>query len=158
MPEDKNRQQLLNEKEELELEKLRAEVMQMRATNEQRREARKDQELAFRDAEQKAANLSRNCNHKKGGRDYASTAKRGDGDNYSIIPHTMPLGETIILCTRCLFIWKPGTSEKFMPDGRTPNPTGIPYQIALRFPTDNSPSGSVLFGIRPQVMMAPEAA
>lgn len=158
MADEKGRLELLQEKEALELEELRERVARQRSEKQQKAAARADNEKSFREAAQKQAQMQAGCNHKKGGRDYAATNKRGDGDNYSVIPHTMPLGNTIVLCTRCLFMWTPGTSAKFMPDGKTKNPTGISWAEAIKLPTDNSPSGSVLFGQRPVVLDVPEAA
>lgn len=145
------REKLLAEKEALELEQLRDNVERSRNAKEMRKRAREDNERGFRDKQAKDATLQAGCNHKKGGRDYASTQKRGDGDNYSVVPHTMPLGNTIVLCTRCLFMWEPGCTAKFLKDGKTRNPTGVSWNDAIRFPTDNTPSGSVLFGQRPAI-------
>lgn len=145
------RAKLLEEKERLELEQLRENVERSRNIREMQRRARADNERAFKDKARTDAALSASCNHKKGGRDYASTQKRGDGDNYSVIIHSMPLGNTVVLCTRCLFLWEPGTTAKFLRNGKTPNPTGISWNDAIRFPTDNTPSGSVLFGQRPAI-------
>lgn len=145
---------LMTEREELEMEVLRSQVLKMRNDKESKTAARADQELALRETEAKLVAMQANCNHKKGGRDYASQQKQGDGENHSVIKHTFPLGDTDVMCTRCLFMWKPGTTEKMMPDKVTPNPTGISYYAAIRFPTDNTPSGSVIFGHRPQPVAA----
>jgi len=138
---------LQQEREALELEILREDVARRRADKEFKNQARKDQEKGFAEQRQKAAAMQAGCNHRKGGKDYASTQKRGDGDNYAVVKHTFPLGDTAVICTRCLFIWKHGTSAEKMPDG-SPNPTGISYKEAINFPTDNTPSGSVQFGLR----------
>jgi hypothetical protein len=155
--ETKSKAELQNEREALELEVLRDDVARKRSDKAQRADARMDQERALREGAVKTANLQRSCNHKKGGRDYASTQKRGDGDNFCVIPWVDPLGRQLELCTRCLFLWEPGVTAKFMKDGKTPNPTGISWQDAIKFPTDNSPASSVLFGHRP-AQVIPEAA
>lgn len=145
---------LMSEREELEMEVLRAQVLKMRNDKESKVSARADQELALRETEAKMVAMQGSCNHKKGGRDYASQQKQGDGENHSVFKHTGPLGVTLVLCSRCLFMWLPGTTEKLMPDKVTHNPTGISYHTAIRFPSDNTPSGSVLFGHRPQPIAA----
>lgn len=139
---------LQQEKEELELEQLRDEVAKRRAQKEIRQQAQKDNESAFREKERSERALQTRCNHKKGGRDFASIQKRGDGENHAIIAWQHPLGWMVYVCSHCIFKWEPGISEKFMKDEKTPNPTGISYEQAAKLPTDNSPAGSVLFGPR----------
>lgn len=141
---------LQQEKEELELEQLRDEVAKRRAQKEMRTQAQKDNESAFREKERSERALQARCNHKKGGRDFASIQKRGDGENHSIIAWQHPLASMgmVYICTHCTFKWERGVTEKFMQDGKTPNPTEISYEQAAKLPTDNSPAGSVLFGPR----------
>lgn len=147
MPEE-SKSKLQQEREELELEQLREDVAKKRAQKELRKAALAENEKAFRDKEQSERALQARCNHKKGGRDFASLQKRGDGENYAILPWQHPLGFMIAICSHCLFIWEPGVTAKTMKDGKTPNPTGVSWEEAMKFPTDNSPAGSVLFGPR----------
>lgn len=145
------------ERDELELENLRADVERKRFDREQRTNARKENERTFKETITKQLNLWASCNHKKGGRDYAASQKRGDGDNHCILLWMHPLGYTIVLCSRCHFMWEPGVTTKTLKDGKTPNPTRISWEDALRLPTDNTAAGSVMFGHRPQPVI-PEAA
>lgn len=149
-----SRADLIAEKEALELEQLRASVETTRNAKRMRKEAREDNERSFREKALKDAATQASCNHKKGGRDYAATQKRGDGDNHCIAIHTYPMGNTNIHCTRCLFMWQPGDGKQFLKDGVTKNPTGLSWAEAVKLPTDNSPSGSVLFGPRPTYVIA----
>jgi hypothetical protein len=150
MPEEtkKSLQSLQQEREELELEQLREDVGKRRAARELRKEQAKEQEQAFLDEAAKQRSEQARCNHKKGGRDFASVQLRGDGENHAIMAWQHPTGPMWYLCSHCHFWWKPGITEKFMEDGKTPNPTGISYAQAAKLPTDNSPAGSVLFGPR----------
>jgi hypothetical protein len=150
MAEEKlSRDAILREKEELELEELRGNVEAKRFSKQQRDSARKENERSFAETIKKNHALWASCNHKKGGRDYAASQKRGDGDNHSIFIWAHPMGYSIVLCSRCHFLWEPGVTTKYMKDGKTPNPTKISWEDALRLPTDNTPSGSVMFGVRP---------
>jgi hypothetical protein len=148
MPDEKSK--LQQEREELELEQLREEVGKRRAAKEMRKAAVAENEKSFADEAAKHREEQSRCNHKKGGKDYAALQHRGDGDNYAIFPWQHPRGYMIYLCSHCQFMWEPGVTQKTMSDGKTPNPTGVSYIEASKFPTDNSAAGSVMFGVRPQ--------
>lgn len=89
------------------------------------------------------------CTHRKGGKvglaGGMEALTQGNDQNYSVIKHTLPLGETIVICQRCPMKWrKPDEALK------KSNPAEYKqqlktYQWALRLPTDNEPSGTQLF-------------
>jgi hypothetical protein len=92
------------------------------------------------------------CNHCKGGID--GQGKIGTGDatsNFCLHINTYPMGERVILCTRCQFEWHPGDQgEYIIRNGRkVKNPTGISYKHALVMAakTTNKPSSSIIFTI-----------
>lgn len=144
---EETKKTLQQEREELELENLREEVGRKRAEREMRKNASVENEKSFRAQEVSQRETQARCNHKKGGRDYASLQKRGDGENHSIISWQYPVGGFMLYhCTHCQFTWWPGTTEAHMADKKTPNPTGISYIQASKLPTDNTPAGSVIFG------------
>lgn len=144
---DESKKTLAQEREELELEQLRDQVHKLRAQKESRQAILKENEQAFKSQAEAERELQRRCNHKKGGRDFASLQKRGDGENHSILAQQQAQGYMLYICSHCLMVWLPGCTEKKKHDG-TENPTGISYEQASRLPTDNSPAGSVVFGPR----------
>lgn len=135
------RAQLTLRKDQLELAKLirenrAAEARELELRQQAEREGRNFEELRKRDAMIQEA-----CTHRKGGTDTASLNKQGNDSNFSVVKHTGTFGETTVLCTRCCKLWLP----------KDPDHNGKPtpgYGEALRFPTDNAPSSSVVFAVR----------
>lgn len=78
------------------------------------------------------------CTHRKGGKGDDLVNNRGNDPNYSVVKHQYSLGDWSVLCTRCFAEWKPG-------DTAATHPTGISFQTALEWPTDNASSGAVQF-------------
>ena len=87
------------------------------------------------------------CTHLKGGKGDDLANNNGDGDKggHSVIKHLAEWGERMVKCTRCFAEWWPGDTEEN-------HPTGISYATALRFNTDNSPSGAAQFKIDPAII------
>lgn len=89
------------------------------------------------------------CVHRKGGKG-KDGIYNGNDQNYAVITHTLSHGPTIVVCQRCGKIWEPplrpskkATAEvkaQFREDYNE-------YRRALSLPTDNEPSGTVLFAI-----------
>jgi hypothetical protein len=74
--------------------------------------------------------------------DNRASQKQGDSNFYSVIQHGSTFGGTIVLCTRCNKLWLPNDPQH----GGKSTPG---YAEALRFPTDNQPSSSVVFAQQP---------
>ena len=126
----------LSEFERLELEEKRYRVENMRLDSEKRKEAKANAERQRKQviadmklSETKIRQKQEACTHRKGGKNLEGLTY-GNDQNYSIIRHTYPNNETWVLCQRCGKEWKPGEEV---------------YLEAIRFPTDNEPSGSVTF-------------
>jgi hypothetical protein len=89
------------------------------------------------------------CAHKKGGKG-ASMLFQGNDSNYAVVKHTLSHGPTIVICQRCSNVWEP-PNEKLRAKGATLEMRkeymlqATEYNKALNFPTDNEPSGTVLF-------------
>ena len=103
------------------------------------------QEETLRIGREKVAAMQRNCTHRKGGKGDDLNANQGSDPNHSVLKHTAEWGETYVKCTRCTAEWWPGdTAEN--------HPSGTGYAEALRFSTDNAPSGAAQFRVDPKVV------
>jgi hypothetical protein len=75
---------------------------------------------------------------------------QGNDPNYAVIKHTLSHGPVIVVCQRCTKVWEPPPRE-LVAKGATPEMRaeyrGLleQYRWALNLPTDNEPSGTVLF-------------
>lgn len=79
------------------------------------------------------------CNHHKGGKDAIAVMHgQGEDHNYCVAKHRLPNSKFLVLCMRCGKEWHPAS---FL--GDVPATPG--YEEALRFPTDNTASGSTTF-------------
>ena len=122
----------------LEMEEMRLRVLEMQereAARTAKREAniRLAQQIA-RDEEESRRKLEAeqtHCKHRKGGKDLQGLSS-GNSNDYSVVHHIYPNSQEWVMCTRCTKTWKPGD---------------LGYEEALRWPTDNSTSGSVTFTI-----------
>lgn len=90
------------------------------------------------------------CQHKKGGRgNIPGGFLRGNDVNYSVIKHTLPTNQKIVLCTRCGKRWPPVSPLDFdlkSPEGKAAyDKARADYQWALDLNTDNSESSSITF-------------
>jgi hypothetical protein len=98
------------------------------------------QERNIKAAEAKTAQIQADCVHHKGGNNLDGFYK-GSGEHFSVIRHTYPVPfmpefptctGTVIHCQRCHREWNEGDPD---------------FQEALRFTTNNQPSGNPLFTI-----------
>jgi hypothetical protein len=144
-PAEMTAEEMRIERAKLELERSRLELAKLRRDNikakEQEEELQKRIEQQGRNYEElrkRDLAIQAICTHRKGGMDTASLSKQGNDSNYSVIKHTGTFGGTTVLCSRCCKLWLPADPEF----GGKPTPG---YAEAVRFPTDNQPSSSVVF-------------
>lgn len=156
-PSEMTEQEIRAERAKLDLIKSRLELAKLRRDN----KVALDKELELA---QRAANEGKNfeelrrrdeliqsrCNHRKGGMDNRASQKQGDSNFYSVVHHSGTFGGTIVLCTRCNKLWLANDPQH----GGKATPG---YNEALRFPTDNQPSSSVVFQAQ-QMYVSNEAA
>jgi hypothetical protein len=89
------------------------------------------------------------CVHRKGGKG-RDGIYNGNDSNYAVITHTLSHGPTIVVCQRCGKLWEPPARLR---RGATQEQRAqysadlLEYRRAIALPTDNEPSGTVLFGI-----------
>ena len=70
----------------------------------------------------------------------------GDDPKYAVIKHRLPYGGVMVLCQRCGKEWHPANPYFVNDFGRVENkPADTGWAEAVRFPTDNTASGSSLF-------------
>ncbi len=127
------------EEKRLDLEIKREQVAKIRAQRSAKLDEARAKLMATKQfLAQREANQA-NCNHRKGGIG-AEAVMRGQGTDamYAVIKHKLPNGRYFILCQRCGKEWHP--AEPLFGVKATPG-----YDEALRFPSDNSPSGSSTF-------------
>ena len=93
--------------------------------------------------------IQASCVHKKGGKG-KDGIYNGNDSNFAVITHTLSHGPTIVVCQRCGKLWGPPTrlARNASPAQRTKYVEDLnDYRRALAMPTDNEPSGTVLFEI-----------
>ena len=127
------------EKESLELEDLRFKVTQQRERQLANKQRGENQEQQLRDQKEQEKRNHIDCNHRKGGNGLEGLKGNGDDTKYAIIIHTYPDTNRVVMCQRCNCEWWPGEEKHH---------TGVPYSVAVRWPTDNQPSGASLFSIQ----------
>lgn len=130
------------ERSRLELAKLRRDNVAAQAKEEELQKRILQQGRNYEELRRRDQMIQAMCTHRKGGMDTASLNKQGNDSNFSVIKHTGTFGGTTILCTRCCKLWLPQDPEF----GGKPTPG---YSDALRFPTDNQPSSSIVFQATP---------
>jgi hypothetical protein len=99
-----------------------------------------------RDREQKEY-IQAGCVHRKGGKG-KDGVYNGNDSNFAVITHTLSHGPTIVVCQRCGKVWEPPTrlAKGASQEKRTQYAAALAeYRRALALPTDNEPSGTVLF-------------
>jgi hypothetical protein len=135
-----------------ELEALQLEEAREAAADRQRRRVSKATRIrAIQDSlkqdNKNQARIQAICQHRKGGKGLAQMYMGNDA-NYAVVTHHLSYGPTIVLCQRCGKLWRP---PEQLPKKATPEQKAkfredlAEYRRALNFPTDNEPSGSVLF-------------
>jgi hypothetical protein len=117
----------------------------MRGQRENREHRHAQQEETLRINREKLERIQRACTHKKGGKGDDLVKNKGSDPNYAVIHHVMEWGEEYVKCTRCTVEWWPGdTAEN--------HPSGIGYEAALQFSTDNVGGGAAQFRVDPRVV------
>lgn len=139
-----NRDAILSELEQLQLEETRERVAEMR-----QRRAAKLGRIANRQRDIKSFNDKRaaqqaGCWHRKGGKG-VEMLSHGNDANYAVVKHTLSHGPLIVICQRCTKEWAQPPIAL-----RKENPAEYrrlydEYQWAVNLPTDNEPSGTQLF-------------
>jgi len=135
--------------QELQLE----EALEVAQERRQRRAGRENKIKAIefalaRDREQEKRKQEA-CVHRKGGKG-KDGIYNGNDANYAVITHTLSHGPTIVVCQRCGKIWEPPAR---LPKGASKELRAqyveqmAEYRKALALPTDNEPSGTVIFEI-----------
>lgn len=146
---DKNKIQ--EELEELQLQEAREQAEQRKLTRAQKASRVKAIELSLKRDRLNQERIKASCVHRKGGKGTAQIYMGNDA-NYAVITHTLSHGPTIVVCQRCGNEWK---QPEPLPPKATPEQKAqykadlAEYRRALNFPTDNEPSGTVLFNFTP---------
>jgi hypothetical protein len=135
---------LEQEREELELELLREQVSTMKSKRQQRIEERQRMAETFAANERNEAARRAVCRHRKGGKNKEGFLN-GSDNFYSVIHHTYPTGQLVVMCTRCQNEWKKPPLELRKSDPKEYRRLMEEYQTALNWPTDNEPSGTQIF-------------
>jgi len=127
------------EEKRLDLEIKREQVSKIRAQRAAKLEEARAKLIATKQfLAQREANQA-NCNHRKGGIG-AEAVMRGQGTDamYAVFKHKLPCNRYFVLCSRCGKEWHP--AQPLFGIKATPG-----YDEAIRFPSDNTPSGSSTF-------------
>lgn len=150
MPVD--RKQMQEELEELQLQEAR-EAAELRKQTRTNRDSRiKSIEAALRRDRFNQERIQAACKHLKGGKGTQNIYNGNDNSTYAVITHTLSHGPTIVVCQRCGKIWEPPAAlgKKSTPEQKAKYREDLTeYRRALNFPTDNEPSGTVLFAFTP---------
>jgi hypothetical protein len=144
-----DRKKVTEEFESLQLEETRYRVQQLRGDQQRRLIRARSVETSLSSDRQREHETQSRCTHKKGGRGVEMMFS-GNDSNYAVIKHTLPTGETIVACQRCIRLWRKPDAElnqrgASLEDRKTYARQMKDYREALAFPTDNEPSGSQLF-------------
>jgi hypothetical protein len=105
-------------------------------------------EFALKREREQQERTQAGCAHRKGGKGKDGIFN-GNDQNYAVITHTLSHGPTIVVCQRCGKNWEPparltkGASKEQREQYRLDL---TEYRRALALPTDNEPSGTVIFG------------
>lgn len=110
----------------------------LRAKRTERKRQHTTQEETLAQQRQNDRVMQRGCTHRKGGKGDDLKNNRGQDPNHAIILCTGMFGVTTVDCTRCWAHWKPGDTARN-------HPTGIAYETAVNWPTDNSPMATAQF-------------
>jgi len=150
MPTD--RKQIQEELEDLQLQEARDAAEQRRQVRSERQNKIKAIELSLRRDRANQKRIQDACKHLKGGKGTQNIYNGNDNSTYAVITHTLSHGPTIVVCQRCGKIWEPPESlpKKASAEQKTKYREDLTeYRRALNFPTDNEPSGTVLFAFTP---------
>jgi hypothetical protein len=133
--------------EQLQLEEAIANAEDRRNKKTERGNRMKMIERALKDGEARQRDIQNRCAHKKGGKGVAMLYQ-GNDSNYAVVKHTLSHGPTIVLCQRCAKVWEPPVvpAKDASKEERAEYRRLLEeYRWAFNLPTDNEPSGTVLF-------------
>jgi hypothetical protein len=149
MPQD--RKQIQDELEDLQLQEAREAAESRKMVRAQRISRSGAIEASLRRDRFNQERIQAGCVHRKGGKGTAQMYQGNDA-NYAVVTHTLSHGPTIVVCQRCGKLWaqpdpiaknaKPEVKAQYRADLAE-------YRRALNLPTDNEPSGTVLFNFTP---------
>jgi len=140
---EKNRAEL----EALQLEELREQANERKSARAARVRQLRTVAMALKLTDDAQRNRQARCAHRKGGKNLEQFFD-GNDSNYAVVKHTLSHGPIIVLCQRCQKLWE--RPAQLNPDATREQiamweQQMAEYRAALAFPTDNEPSGSVLF-------------
>jgi hypothetical protein len=144
-----DRSKITEQLEQLQLEEALATAEDRRSRKVERKTRVAGIERSLKDGKAKQAEIQSRCAHRKGGKGVAMLYQ-GNDSNYAVIKHTLSHGPLIVLCQRCAKVWEPPPRElaakSATPEQRAEYRRLLQdYQWAVNLPTDNEPSGTVLF-------------
>lgn len=143
-----DRKQILEELEDLQLQEARAQAEQRKMVRDQRASRMQAIERSLKRDRENQERIQAGCKHLKGGKGSQNIYNGNDNSTYAVVTHTLAHGPTIVVCQRCGKIWEPPArlTKKATPEQRAKYREDLTeYRRALNFPTDNEPSGTVLF-------------
>lgn len=137
------RSEIDDELAQLQLDEMRENRDRRLAQRDQKQRNQKAFEASLAEGRAIAQMAQDGCPHKKGGKDMAGL-HFGSSPNYAVIKHTLPMGEVLVLCQRCMKEWRRPIASEF--DSKRDYQVELKvYREALNFPTDNVPSGTHMF-------------
>lgn len=108
-------------------------------------------ERSLRKDRQNQQRIQSSCAHRKGGKG-TSQLYQGNDTNFAVVTHTLSHGPTMVVCQRCGKLWLPPEplTKKATAEQRLKYREDLAeYRRARNLPTDNEPSGTVLFSFTP---------
>ena len=146
---EKNRAEL----EALQLDELREAASERRNARASRQRQMRTVAMALKMSDDAAHNRHMRCAHRKGGKNLDQFFDGNDSD-YAVVKHTLSHGPTIVICQRCQMVWErpaPLNPDATKAQREEWEEQMLTYRKALAFPTDNEPSGAVLFDYIPAI-------
>ena len=142
-----DKKQINEELEMLQLEEAREVAAERKQTRVGRENRVRSIELSLRRDREHQKRIQEGCQHRKGGKGTAQIYA-GNDPNFAVITHTYSHGPTMVTCQRCGITVGP---PEPLPKNATPAQRAQ-YRLELQehrrwlnLPTDNEPSGTVLF-------------
>ena len=137
-----------DELKQLQLEEARAAAGDRKQKRSSRENKIRAIEFSLKREREQRKRIQDGCVHRKGGKGKDGIHNGNDG-NYAVITHTLSHGPTIVVCQRCGKLWEPPAklAKNASKEQRDQYRADMAeYRRALALPTDNEPSGTVLFG------------
>ena len=139
------------ELESLQLDEARAQAAERKQERMNKENRVKAIQLAIKRDNENRKRIQAICQHRKGGKGVAQMYM-GNDPNYAVVTHICSHGPTIVVCQRCGKIWE---EPEPLPKKPTPEQKAeyrqqlAEFRWARNLPTDNEPSGTVLFAFTP---------